>query len=212
MSPGPPVRELPEGPFNAALLEFLRGRGARPHGVNDMALGGWQLHTHPDLESRLTELAPGQPLYAAYGVPLLARGEVAAAVAMGTSTLLVRLPRPPTDLEAGDPLPPLTDQGWYSVSPWQTGLPSAEGLRRLSGLVRGALEHAADLASSQGAKSTRGFGAPAESPADSPGTADAPATRNAPDAPDASGKVKPRGARSPRRAHRPSGDRRRRGG
>ncbi|MCX4993160.1 MULTISPECIES: hypothetical protein [unclassified Streptomyces] len=136
-----------EHPRNAALLDFLRAQGCPPSGPDDYALGEWQLHTHPDLLDRLAELARRAPLHAAYGVPVLAREGVAAAAALGTSVLLVRLPAAPTDLEAGTPAPFLAGHGWQAVDAWQSGLPCAEGARRLSGAVRRALAGARDLAS-----------------------------------------------------------------
>ncbi|WP_460073760.1 hypothetical protein [Streptomyces sp. YKOK-I1] len=129
----------PEHPRNAALLGFLRAQGSRPSGPDDHVLGGWQLHTHPDLLERLAQLAPHAPLHAAYGVPILAYAGIAAAAGLGTSTLLLRLPAAPADLEAGTPFPDLVDDGWRAVDAWQSALPSAEGNRRLSGAVRGAL-------------------------------------------------------------------------
>ncbi len=136
-----------EHPQNATLLDFLRAQGAPPRGPNDYALGEWQLHTHPDLLDRLTELAPHAPLHAAYGVPVLAYEGIAAAAALGTSTLLVRLPAAPTNLKVDAPVPPLADHGWQAVDAWQSELPSAEGHRRLSGTIQGALAHARDLTS-----------------------------------------------------------------
>ncbi|MGW2562905.1 hypothetical protein ACWCXB_27380 [Streptomyces sp. NPDC001514] len=144
MRPGTPPR-LPDLPQNAALLEFLRAQASPPSGPHDWTLGEWQLHTHTDLWGRLTRLVPGHPLHAAYGVPVLAHEGIAAAVVLGMGTLLVRLPSPPHSLKAGGPRPPLTDHGWQSVDPWQSHLLSAEGDRRLSGVLRGALAHAREL-------------------------------------------------------------------
>ncbi|MFK0171685.1 hypothetical protein ACIQU5_23070 [Streptomyces sp. NPDC090306] len=136
-------RDLPplavDHPRNSALLTFLRAQAAPPDGPDDLALGEWQLHTHPDLCERLAELAPRAPLHAAYGVPVLAHEGIAAAVALGTSALLVRLPAPPPKLRAGPPVGLPAGRGWQSVDAWQGELPSAEADRRLSGVVRGAL-------------------------------------------------------------------------
>jgi hypothetical protein len=116
-----PPQDLPDLPPNAALLEYLRPRASWPaspgHGYT---LGSWELHTHPDLMERLCDLAPGWPLTAAYGVPVLACEGIAAVVALGTR--------------------PLAD-------PWQNQLPRAEGTRILTALVSAALAHAASLAS-----------------------------------------------------------------
>jgi hypothetical protein len=136
-----------EHPQNAALLDFLRAQGSPPSGPDDYALGEWQLHTHPDLLDRLAQLASRAPLHAAYGVPVLAYEGIAAAAALGTSTLLVRLPAAPTNLEVGTPVPSLADHGWCAVDAWQSELPSAEGARRLSGAIQGALANARELTS-----------------------------------------------------------------
>ena len=42
------------------------------------------MHAHPDLIGVLRDLAPGFPLTAAYGFPLLAWDGIAAIVALGT--------------------------------------------------------------------------------------------------------------------------------
>ncbi|WP_405720403.1 hypothetical protein OG607_07825 [Streptomyces sp. NBC_01537] len=140
-----PLPTLPEHPHNTALLAHLRARAAPPHGPHDMALGAWQLHTHPDLWERLHKLALWQPLSAAYGVPVLAYEGVAAAVAEGMSDLLVRLPSPPTNLKAGEPVPPLIDDGWHAVDAWQSDLHSIEGDYRLCELIEAALVHTREL-------------------------------------------------------------------
>ncbi|UIX29988.1 hypothetical protein [Streptomyces sp. GQFP] len=136
-----------EHPQNAALLDFLQAQGSPPHGPNDYALGEWQLHTHPDLLDRLAQLAPRVPLHAAYGVPVLAYEGIAVAAALGTSTLLVRLPTAPPRLKVGLPDPSLAAHGWQEIDAWQGELPSAEGDRRLAGVIRGALANVRDLAS-----------------------------------------------------------------
>lgn len=133
----PPLRT--DHPRNSALLAFLRAQAAPPHGPDDLALGDWQLHAHPDLCERLAQLASRAPLHAAYGVPVLAHEGVAAAAALGTSVLLVRLPAPPPKLKAGPPVGQAPGDDWHPVDAWQAELPSAEADRRLSGVVRGAL-------------------------------------------------------------------------
>lgn len=45
--------ELPDLPANAELLAWLREQAGQPSGPDDYVLGGWQLHTHPDLMSYL---------------------------------------------------------------------------------------------------------------------------------------------------------------
>src|SRR5215469_5936969 len=94
-----PLQELPDLPQNASLLDFLRSQASPPSGPGGYALDAWQLHTHPDLMDRLCELAPGWPLAAAYGVPLLARDGVAAVVALGTSWLVARIASLPAGIE-----------------------------------------------------------------------------------------------------------------
>lgn len=107
-----------------------------------MALDGWQLHTHPDLQERFVVLASGHPVGSAYGVPVLSVGGVAAALAYGTSILLVRVAAPPENLASGGSLPPLTDGEWFSVDAWQADIPQAGGTARLGALVREAARHA----------------------------------------------------------------------
>jgi hypothetical protein len=129
------------------LLAFLGGQARPPKGPGDYALGAWQLHTHPDLMDRLCELAPGWPLTAAYGVPLLASEGIAAVVALGTGWLSVRIDRLPPDVKTLEPDPgwPFAGGDWHIVDPWQSQHSSAEGTRVLRGLVSGALSYAAGL-------------------------------------------------------------------
>lgn len=143
-----PPQELPDLPQNAALLEFLREQANPPDGPGDYALGSWQLHTHPDLIGRLRELAPGWPLTAAYGVPVLAGEGIAAVVALGTDWLAVRVENLPRDVESEDPAPEwsFAGDGWHVVSAWQSQLSGADGARVLRDLVAAALAYAARLA------------------------------------------------------------------
>jgi hypothetical protein len=134
---------------NSDLLNFLRAQAVRPTGPDDYELDGWQLHTHPDLGERLQALGRGWPVSPVYGVPVLAAKGVAAIVAIGTDDLLIRLPRVPSDLSAGSPRPPLTDTNWHAVDAWQSDLPSQAGNRRLSALIRRALNNAMDIAASE---------------------------------------------------------------
>lgn len=140
--------ELPELPQNAELLHFLRQQASPPAGADDYTLGSWQLHTHPDLLSRLRELAPGWPLTAAYGVPLLACQGIAAVVALGTDWLAVRIGDLPPQVEAEDPAPwwPFVHGDWHLISPWPDRLTRADSVRILRALVSGALEYAGRLA------------------------------------------------------------------
>ncbi|MFE7464410.1 hypothetical protein ACFU6R_09930 [Streptomyces sp. NPDC057499] len=138
---------LPDLPQNTALLALLRQQGV-PQERGAYAYEGWELHTHPDLVERLEDLAPQWPVLATFGVPVLAAKGIAAVVARGVNTLLVRLPEAPAEpLEPAGPCLPLTDpgQGWYSVCPWQSELPSAESKRLLALLIQHALSYAASL-------------------------------------------------------------------
>jgi hypothetical protein len=140
--------QLPDLPANAALLEYLRVQAVPPSGPDDYALGAWQLHTHPDLMGRLRDLAPGWPLTAAYGVPLLARDGIAAVVAFGTGWLAVRIGSLPPDVETVEPdlAWSFAADDWRLVSPWQSQLTTGDGTRMLRSLVSAALAHAASLA------------------------------------------------------------------
>lgn len=147
-----PPQQLPDLPQNAALIRFLRGQASPPNGPGDYTLGFWQLHTHPDLMDRLRELAPGWPLTAAYGVPLLASQGIAAVVALGTNWLALRIQSLPPDIVTSASAPAWSSAGdeWHVVSPWQSHLPSSDGTRRLHDLITEALTRATGLASGSG--------------------------------------------------------------
>ncbi len=135
-----PWPELPDLPQNAVMLDYLRGQASPQSGPDDWALGSWQLDAHPDLIAVLGDLAPGWPLTAAYGVPLLAWDGVAAIVALGTDWLALRLDDLPAGVETdrdtyGESLP--VGPGWHVVPIW-------EG--RLRELAVAALLHAGELA------------------------------------------------------------------
>jgi hypothetical protein len=140
--------QLPDLPGNAALLDFLREQASAPDGPDDYALGYWQLHAHPDLMARLRELAPGWPLTAAYGVPMLAGEGTAAVVGLGTDWLAVRSGDLPPDVEADVPDAAWSFVGddWHVIRAWQGQLPTAEGTRVLRELVSAALAGAVSLA------------------------------------------------------------------
>ncbi|AUG76067.1 hypothetical protein CFP65_1157 [Kitasatospora sp. MMS16-BH015] len=136
-------------PQNSVLLDLLREQGEPPRPTG-LAYEGWELHTHPDLVERLEELAGDWPVLPTFGVPVLAAKGIAAVLALGTNSLLVRLPEaPPEALAPAAPRPPLTDPGqdWYAVSAWQSELHSTESARLLSEVVRHALSYAAGLSS-----------------------------------------------------------------
>jgi hypothetical protein len=143
-----PLLELPDLPPNSSLLGFLRGQASPPKLGRADALGAWELHTHPDLMDRLCDLAPGRPLTAAYGIPLLASDGVAAVVAFGTGWLAVRIDHLPANIKTLEPASTWTFAGgdWRIVGPWQGQLSSADGTRVLRGLVGAALRYAASLA------------------------------------------------------------------
>ena len=143
-----PLPELPDLPQNATLLDYLRSQASPPSGPGDYTLGTWQLHTHPDLLGRLLELAPGWPLTAAYGVPLLASDGIAAVAAFGTDFLAIRIRNLPPGIDTENPAPEwaFTRDDWRIISPWQSHLPSAESTRTLRELVSAALAHSASLA------------------------------------------------------------------
>jgi hypothetical protein len=132
-----PLLELPETPHNAALLDYLKGQATPPDGPGDYTLGSWQLHKHPDLMALLRQLAPGWPLTAAYGVPLLASEGIAA---LGTDWLAVRIDHLPPDTETEDSDHPewtFIHGDWHVIPIWQSNL---------SELATAALAHAASLA------------------------------------------------------------------
>ena len=143
-----PLLELPELPQNAKLLDYLRSQASPPTGPDDYTLGPWQLHTHPDLISQLRALAPGHPLTAAYGIPILAADGIAAVVAHGTDWLIIRLHHLPPGVQTEDhPAWTLAQDGdWHIISPVQDQLPGPEYARTIRQLVTDALTHAASLA------------------------------------------------------------------
>lgn len=136
----------PDLPQNTALLDLLRQQGVPQEG--GAYVYGGELHTHPDLVERLEVLAPQWPVLPTFGMPVLAAKGIAAVVARSMGMLLVRLPEAPAEpLQRAEPCPPLTDpgQGWYSLCPWQSELPSAESKRLLALLIQHALSYAASL-------------------------------------------------------------------
>ncbi|MFF2348247.1 hypothetical protein ACFVVL_00570 [Kitasatospora sp. NPDC058115] len=140
-----PVPALLDAPENRALIAHLREQATPPDGPGDFTLGPWQLHTHPDLCDRLSELAPRHPVEGLYGMPVLTFEGVAAVVAAGLDTLLVRLPALPEGIEPARPRPPLTDGEWRAVKAYPSNCTGAEGTARLTALIREALVHARDL-------------------------------------------------------------------
>ena len=143
--------ELADVPPDAALLDYLRGQASPPSGPDDFTLGSWQLYARPDLVERLSALAPGWPLSAAYGIPLLASAGIAAVVALGSDWLAVRIDQlPPGIVTEDDPEPAwlsFAGDGWHILSPVQSQLPGADIGPALRQLVAAALANAASLAS-----------------------------------------------------------------
>lgn len=134
---------LPDTPQNAALLEFLRAQSSP---TKNLDYGGFELHTHPDLIQRLAAVLPPRwPVIPVYGAAVVASGGIAAVFALGMDSLYFRLPSVPGDLEPGGSLPPLTDLDWRSLDAWQSELVTAEGIRKLSGVTRGALQYVRSL-------------------------------------------------------------------
>lgn len=115
---------------NRDQFDYLRANARPGTGRREAGLDGWELHTHPDLIGRLAQFArSGQAVVSVYGVMAVAQRGVAAVVALGTDTLLFRLPTPPTDVDMG-----------------QSQLPSAEGLHRLTRLLAEARRYANEIA------------------------------------------------------------------
>lgn len=131
---------------NRDLLEYLRARARPGTGRGAYDLDGWEMHTHPDLIERLGDIAGSpQAVVPVYGVAAVAQKQVAIAVALDMGTLLFRLPTVPTGVEAVERIEPLCSRGWHAVCAWQSQLPSAEGLRRLTELLRKARQYANQL-------------------------------------------------------------------
>jgi hypothetical protein len=131
-------------PANAAVLAVLRGRGVYDPNRAPWTLDGYELHSHPDLEERLGQLADGLPggrTIGLYGAPGLAANGVVYAVAGGMSTINLRLP-------AGmvrDEIRAYEDRGpcefgpdWVVADAWLSRLPSAEGTAVLVSWLRAA--------------------------------------------------------------------------
>jgi hypothetical protein len=98
---------------------------------------GYELHTHPDLCERFCEVTRGEgPVeYRWGGVIALDRRGVAFAYALGMRAIWFRLTTVPDDLELRDTAaesPPRERPQWVGVDPWQSDIPTAEGLSRLA--------------------------------------------------------------------------------
>jgi hypothetical protein len=138
---------LQECAANAELLAYLRSSAQPATGMRWADLEGFELHTHPDLIIRLGELA-GSPraVVAFYGVVGIVVKGLAAVVAKGTDTLLLRLPAPPDGVRLERSIEELQGSGWYAVSAWHDEPSPSGGPSRLVGLIREAHQHTRDLA------------------------------------------------------------------
>ena len=129
------------------LRAVLRRQSAQP---SDQQRSPWdidayELHAHPDLIDRLRELGAGneQSVVPVFGLPVLVRpGGHAFAIAVGTSTLLLRLDEEPTDVRLSSKPGWFDVAGWVALDAWQPNLPSTEGFSVLRDLVRRAFEQA----------------------------------------------------------------------
>jgi hypothetical protein len=142
--------DLPDVAPNRSLLEAFRAQGVPARGGRESSAGLWELHTHPDLELRLMELAGAQSVHTVYGLSCVAEGRreravaAAVAVAVGMGILVLRLPAPPSGLRMEVEVDGLSaDNDWHCVSAWQSG---REAEARLARYVRGAMSYARDLA------------------------------------------------------------------
>jgi hypothetical protein len=142
------VMVLSECTANADLLAYLRSSAQPATGRRWADLDGFELHTHPDLIERLGELA-GSPraVVAFYGVVGIVVKGLAAVVALGTDTLLLRLPARPKGVRFELPVEPMCGNGWYAVSAWDADRHAPDEPSRLARLIHAAHQHTLDLAS-----------------------------------------------------------------
>jgi hypothetical protein len=148
-------------PRNKAVLDYLEVERVAPAGTNGLwVVDGYSVSTHPDLCDRVREVneAAGRPaeLRHLYGRPaLVAANGVIVAFGTGTYVLCVRVPRARVDPDLlgtihddASRLTTLTERGWTLVQPWPVDVPREEGLARVAGLVRRAVERADEQSSS----------------------------------------------------------------
>jgi len=131
-------------PANRAVLAVLRERAvARPHD-DPWALDGFELHTHPDLQERLDQVAlgqPGGPSVGLYGVPVLIAADVVYAIAGGTSRIYLRIPPGTTRdevLRHGGDADSAYGPEWVGADAWLSDVPSTAGTQRLASWVAAA--------------------------------------------------------------------------
>ena len=113
-----PLLQLPDLSQNAALLDYLRGQASPPGGPGDYTPRSLAAARSPRPDRTTSPTRAGWPLTAAHGVPLLACEGIAAAAALGTDWLAVRIGHLPPSVETEDPAPE-----WSS--PAATGTSSA---------------------------------------------------------------------------------------
>jgi hypothetical protein len=129
-------------PENGPVLTILRGRGVYRPTTAPWTLDGYELHSHPDLEERLGQLAvglPGGSTIGLYGAPGLATNGIVYAVAGGTSTIHLRLPAGPIRDEItshADRGPSEFGPDWVVADAWLSSLSSADGTALLQSWLR----------------------------------------------------------------------------
>jgi hypothetical protein len=168
------VPDLPDVEPNRKLLEAFRGQGVLVGPAMEYRSGRWELHTHPDLEGALADLAPVRSMYTVFGLSCLAAGPadraVAAVVARGMSILMFRLPARPGGLEVLNDLDgPGPAQGWYAYDAWFSA--DSEHGQRLRSLTHAAYAFAAELATGLADDTPADMPKGADSRSDRPGTA-----------------------------------------
>ena len=132
---------------DAKLRAVLRRQSAEPSDEqrSPWDIDDYELHAHPDLIDRLRELGEGSQRSVApmFGLPVLVRpGGHTFAIAVGTSTLLLRLDEEPTDVRLSSKPGWFDLAGWVALDAWQPDRPSTEGFRVLRDLMRRAFEQA----------------------------------------------------------------------
>jgi hypothetical protein len=129
-------------PNNGQVLTILRDRGVYRPTSAPWTLDGYELHCHPDLEERIGQLAAGLPggsTIGLYGTPGLAANDIVYAVAMGMSTIHVRLPACPVRDEItrhSDLGPSAFGPDWVVADAWLSHLSSAAGTALLHSWLR----------------------------------------------------------------------------
>jgi hypothetical protein len=124
-----------DGAVNRDLLAYVHVNARRGTG-GPYDQDGWELHTHPELVERLGEIARSpRAVVPLCGYVVLEQLGVAVVFALGMRHLLFRLPAPPVDVVAAEPIDPLCGSGWYAVDAW------ASDRQRLIDVVKDARGH-----------------------------------------------------------------------